>query len=298
VLATVCRGVAGLGCDDSYMYISTGLFLHELGKNKYVQPISQIEPEGFISNADYVVKKITDRTGLFSLEIPSDWSVSIIGPQLSRISSISAGISKKSIKFSVIVSGEKREISSRDDPIDILVDGINAEYSIIEAPGFSKKKILVVEFLDKGKYYSLSLSYNPKSYPEGKDVFENIVGSFDVLDIKESAKVNYIEVVSSNLSPSQINILVKGEFLDNCTDIGEVTEDQNGYLFIVNMYTKSTSSLNCVQSSVLFEKMISLDTIGLKPGEYAVDVNDISKEFYIPGDDLIEGVEEEEGVRL
>jgi hypothetical protein len=269
----------------TYMYLSTSLFLSVLEKNRPGQStIESIEkePEEFVGNANYKVKKITDRAGLFSVEIPSDWDVTILGSQLNRISGILAGVSKKSIKFGVIVSGEKRKISSRNEPISIIIDGLDAKYYTINTPGISRKKILAVEFLDENKYYFLSLTYNPKKYPEGKDVFENILSSFDILDVKEGVKINSINVISSDISPVQVNILVRGEFVDSCTEIGEIVEEQNNNIFSVNLYTKKIKNTNCILAPVLFEKTISLDTIGLNSGKYFVDVNGVSGEFNIP----------------
>ena len=269
----------------TYMYLSTNLFLSLLKKNNTIQQgveTAKKAPEELVSDASYSVKKITDRAGLFSVEIPSDWSVTISGPQLLRISSISAGISKQSIKFSVIVSGEEREISSKNEPVDILVDGVAAKYYTVEAPLFSKKKILTVEFSDNQKYYSLSLAYNSKTYPEGKDVFENIVSSFDILDVEEEADVKSIEVMPSDSLPTQVNVLIKGEFADNCSELGEIAEDQNARIFFVNVYKAKTKNLECVSGAVPFEKTISLDTIGLKSGDYVVDVNGVRAQFNIP----------------
>ena len=269
----------------TYMYLSTNLFLSLLQKNNAKQEViqtTQQAPEELVNNANYSVKKITDRSGLFSVEIPSDWSVTIFGPQLLRISSISAGISKKSIKFSVIVSGEERKISSKNEPVDVLVDGVPAKYYTVEAPLFSKKKILTVEFSDNKKYYSLSLAYNEKTYPEGKDVFENIVSSFDILDVEEEADVRSIEVVPSDSLPSQVNVLIKGEFPNSCSEFGEIVEDQNGRTFFVSVYKAKTKDSDCTEGPISFEKTLSLDTIGLRSGDYVVDVNGVKAQFSIP----------------
>ncbi len=269
----------------TYMYLSTSLFLSILDKNKTEQTgIEGVkkEPAEFVDTANYKVKKITDRAGLFSVEIPSDWDVTILGPQINRISGILAGVSKKSTKLGIIVSGEKRKISSKNEPIDVIIDGLDAKYYKIEAPGLSRKKILAVEFLDENKYYFLSLTYNPKKYPEGKDVFENILSSFDILDIKEGVKINTIDVKLSDMNPIQVNVLVRGEFANSCTELGEIVEEQNGNTFSVELYTKKIKNINCILAPVLFEKTISLDTIGLNPGKYFVEVNGVRGVFEIP----------------
>ncbi len=268
----------------TYMYLSTSLFLSILKKNKVqdlkIENITK-EPVEFIDNTNYQTKKITDRAGLFSVEIPLDWNVTILGPQINRVSGILAGIPKKGVEFGVIVSGEKRKINSKEVPVDIIIDGLDAKYYAVDAPGISKKKILAVEFLDENKYYFLSLTYNPKKYPGGKKIFENILSSFNILDVKEGVKIKSIKIIYSEVFSSQINILVKGEFSDTCTEVGEVVEEQNGNKFSVSLYTKKVKNINCVLAPVSFEKTISLDTIGLNPGKYFVDVNGVDGEFEI-----------------
>jgi len=269
----------------TYMYLSTSLFLSVLQKNKAKQTIienTRNELGEFTDNIGYKAKKITDRAGLFSVEVPSGWDVTVLGPQINRISGILAGNSKKGIKFGIIVSEEKRKISSKDKPLDVVVDSLNAKYYTIEIPKLARKKMLAVEFSDKNKYYFLSLTYNPKKYPEGQDVFENILSSFDILDVKEGVKINSIKVISSDLNPVQVNVLVKGEFANSCTELGEITEEQEGDIFSVNLYTKKNNNKNCILAPVLFEKTISLDTIGLNPGEYLVDISGITAKFKIP----------------
>ena len=73
--------------------------------------------------------------------------------------------------------------------------------------------------------------------------------------------------------------IVNGFYPDSCTQISEVQQEVDGSTFNLTLSTAKPSDLMCAQMLTEFQVSLLLETGGLLPGEYAVDVNERSTNF-------------------
>jgi DNA-directed RNA polymerase subunit M/transcription elongation factor TFIIS len=67
--------------------------------------------------------------------------------------------------------------------------------------------------------------------------------------------------------------VIQGNYPDSCTTTNEITQSADGNTFDITMTTISPPGAICAQVLVPFTEEVLLDTEGLEPGEYIVDVN-------------------------
>lgn len=73
--------------------------------------------------------------------------------------------------------------------------------------------------------------------------------------------------------------VVTGFYPDSCTRISEVRQEFNGSAFNLSLSTAKPGDLMCAQMLTEYEVSILLETGGLLPGEYTVDVNGVATNF-------------------
>jgi hypothetical protein len=61
-----------------------------------------------------------------------------------------------------------------------MVDGVLAEYYVFTEPSTFDGELLEVIFRKNGVEYSFRFVYNPNSYPQGPDVFAQILDSVEL----------------------------------------------------------------------------------------------------------------------
>lgn len=66
---------------------------------------------------------------------------------------------------------------------------------------------------------------------------------------------------------------IQGFYPDSCTSIGDITQDLNETTFEIVVVTTRPANAICAQTLVPFTEQVLLETEGLAPGDYAVDVN-------------------------
>jgi pimeloyl-ACP methyl ester carboxylesterase len=97
--------------------------------------------------------------------------------------------------------------------------------------------------------------------------------------ITAKAMVENIEILLLESFPIQVNVVAQGNLPDGCTEIAEITEEQEGNAFEITITTSRPADKMCTQMLVPFEEVISLDVVGLPAGVYAVNVNGVSDTF-------------------
>ena len=73
--------------------------------------------------------------------------------------------------------------------------------------------------------------------------------------------------------------VVNGFYPDPCTRISEVNQTVDGSRFVISLSTDSPDDMMCAQMLEAFEVSLLLETGGLTPGEYSVEVNDRETSF-------------------
>jgi hypothetical protein len=71
----------------------------------------------------------------------------------------------------------------------------------------------------------------------------------------------------------QYYAVIQGNYPDSCTTTDEISQSLEGDTFNIIMTTVAPPDLMCAQALVPFAEEVLLETAGLEPGEYIVDVN-------------------------
>jgi inhibitor of cysteine peptidase len=102
-----------------------------------------------------------------------------------------------------------------------------------------------------------------------------------------AAVIDDIDIMMLESFPVQINVTLKGNLPDGCTEPGLViqTFDKAKKTFILKVSTNRPRDMVCTQALVPFERTIRLDgTVGLEKGIYTVDANGAVATFELTAD--------------
>lgn len=102
--------------------------------------------------------------------------------------------------------------------------------------------------------------------------------------VEGEAAVGSIEILILESFPVQVHVVARGNLPDGCTQIDEVSTQQEGDAFYVTITTVRDADAMCTQATVPFEERIVLDVLGLKAGTYTVDVNGVTDTFTLDVD--------------
>ncbi len=87
----------------------------------------------------------------------------------------------------------------------------------------------------------------------------------------KNATVESLEVMILESFPVQVEVQVSGYLPDGCTELDEITVEQEGQDFILTVHTRRpTGEIACTQALVAFEETVALDVEGLEAGTYTV----------------------------
>ncbi len=101
------------------------------------------------------------------------------------------------------------------------------------------------------------------------------------------APIEHVEIMLLESFPIQVNVIVKGSLIDNCTTIDQITEAQNGDNFIIKITTvRKFNNKVCSNITKSFEEVIPLSVAGLLAGIYTVKVNTITTNFELGVDNF------------
>lgn len=104
------------------------------------------------------------------------------------------------------------------------------------------------------------------------------------------AMVDSIDITLKESFPVQVDVLVKGNLPDGCTELGDAKQQLLGKTFNINLETRKLKDADvmCTQALVPFEETIALENVvGITAGEYTVTVNGVSKKFVMDVDNYI-----------
>ena len=113
----------------------------------------------------------------------------------------------------------------------------------------------------------------------------------------QAAIVESLEVFLLESFPLQARVRVSGNLPDGCTELVEISVEQQGQEFILTLTTRRpTGDVACTQVLVPFEEMVDLDIQGLDAGTYAVIAQEEQATFTLDVDNVIpeEGGEQPE----
>lgn len=106
----------------------------------------------------------------------------------------------------------------------------------------------------------------------------------------EEAIVESVEVLLLESLPALGDAIVSGYLPDGCTELIEITVEQQDQQFILTLVTRrQTGDVACTEALVPFEEVVSLDIIGLEAGTYTVIAQDQQTEFTLYVDNVFGG---------
>jgi inhibitor of cysteine peptidase len=101
------------------------------------------------------------------------------------------------------------------------------------------------------------------------------------------ANVTNIDIMILESFPVQINVIAEGYLPDGCTEINDVKTEKVGNTFNVNISTIRPKDAICIQALVNFTQTIPLEVMGLKAGNYTVNVNGVTDSFELGVDNVL-----------
>ena len=103
----------------------------------------------------------------------------------------------------------------------------------------------------------------------------------------QDAVVDSVQVVLMESFPLQAQAVVSGTLPDGCTELYEISVEQQGQEFILTLTTRRpTGDIACTQALVPFEEKIALDIGGLDAGTYTVIAQDQQATFTLDVDNV------------
>jgi inhibitor of cysteine peptidase len=92
------------------------------------------------------------------------------------------------------------------------------------------------------------------------------------------ATVENVVVNTQSTTPNEVEVIVKGYLPNPCTKITRIEQQRNADTFTVTLETVREGS-NCIEVISPFEETVALDTTGLAPGTYTVNVQNTTTTF-------------------
>lgn len=101
----------------------------------------------------------------------------------------------------------------------------------------------------------------------------------------QNAIVESVDVILLESFPVQAQVQVSGNLPDGCTELDEISVEQEGQEFILTLTTRRpTGDVMCTQALVPFEEVVDLDVRGLEAGTYTVIVQEEQTTFTLDVD--------------
>lgn len=95
-------------------------------------------------------------------------------------------------------------------------------------------------------------------------------GAPEALTTTSPTFVDSVEIEERN---GDYYTIVSGHHPDACSTTGDIEQEVSGNAFTITIYTERPADAICAQILTPFEEEIKLDTRGLDPGQYNLDVN-------------------------
>ena len=97
-----------------------------------------------------------------------------------------------------------------------------------------------------------------------------------------NARIQEVSVIFLQTYPVRVVAEAKGYLPDGCTSIREIKQARDGRLFSVTITTSRPKGAICTMAIREFKELIQLETTGLAPGAYRVEVNAVGTDFNLP----------------
>jgi inhibitor of cysteine peptidase len=106
----------------------------------------------------------------------------------------------------------------------------------------------------------------------------------------QRATVEFVEVILLESFPLQAQAIVSGTLPDGCSELYEISVEQNGLRFNLTLTTRHlTGDVACTEALVPFEETVDLDIHGLEAGTYTVIAQDKQATFTLDVNNVISG---------
>lgn len=96
------------------------------------------------------------------------------------------------------------------------------------------------------------------------------------------AGVERIEPVVLESQPVQVRVLVHGWLPDGCTSFHGFDQETDGRVIKMRILTTRPADVMCTQQIKRFQETYPVETEGLAPGTYTLDVNGKSERITLP----------------
>ena len=96
------------------------------------------------------------------------------------------------------------------------------------------------------------------------------------------AGVERIEPVILEIYPVQVRVVVHGWLSDGCTSLHGFDQKKEGTVISMRVLTTRPRDAICTQAIKRFQETYPVNTEGLAPGTYTLDVNGKSKQITLP----------------
>ena len=96
---------------------------------------------------------------------------------------------------------------------------------------------------------------------------------------KDSGTLAMVDQVDVELIQDHYYAVVKGFYPDPCTSISDITQVVNEEAIVISLFTDRPQDLMCAQMLSEYQVSLLLETGGLLPGDYIVEVNDRQASF-------------------
>lgn len=96
------------------------------------------------------------------------------------------------------------------------------------------------------------------------------------------AGVERIEPVMLEIYPVQVRVVVHGWLSDGCTTLHSFEQKTEGTVISMRVLTTRPRDAICIQMIKRFQETYPVNTEGLAPGTYTLDVNGKSKQITLP----------------
>jgi len=104
----------------------------------------------------------------------------------------------------------------------------------------------------------------------------------------ENAVVEMLDVLLLESFPVQAKVIVSGYYPDGCTELEEISVNQDGQEFILTLTTRRPAGdIACTEALVPFEESIDLDIVGLAAGTYKVIAQNQEVSFKLDADNVL-----------
>jgi inhibitor of cysteine peptidase len=105
--------------------------------------------------------------------------------------------------------------------------------------------------------------------------------------IYSTATVETIQVITLESFPVKVQVEAKGYLPDSCTEIKQIQTQKEENSFNITISTKRPKDAICTQAIVPFNRTIPIDVLGLKAGNYTINVNGIKGSFELAVDNML-----------